>query len=193
MDKKIFDKLNLLSLNETLVEELLNVFGPNFSLKQHYNSFTEFKTHLQAICRSYKVQLIFILSKDHENVAGLYQPNPAIITITLPKNKEISAQEILSVIFYEYVHYMRENKIPGKFNLTSTNLTDYTTPVELRTLKNQYGYYGIFLEKDLADEKMFQMLKNIGHNLMKDQILLSILLMIYILIPLHLVLVRLME
>jgi hypothetical protein len=137
MDKEIFDKLNLLSLNETLVEELLNVFGPNFSLKQHYNSFTEFKTHLQAICRSYKVQLIFILSKDHENVAGLYQPNPATITITLPKNKEISAQEILSVIFHEYSHNIKENVIPDRFNPTPENLSkiDYRTAPIMRNIR----------------------------------------------------------
>jgi hypothetical protein len=137
MDKEIFDKLNLLILNETLVEELLNIFGPNFSLKQHYNSLTEFKTHLQAICRSYKVQLIFITSNNQENVSGLYQPSPATITISLPKNKEISAQEILNVIFHEYSHNIKENILPDRFNPTRDNLSkiDYKPAPAMRNIR----------------------------------------------------------
>jgi hypothetical protein len=138
MNKEMFDKLNMLLLNETLVEELLNVFGPNFSLKQHYNSFTEFKTHLQTICRSYKVQLIFITSNtSHENVAGLYQANPATITITLPKNREVNAQEILNVIFHEYSHNIKENVMPDRFNPTKQNISkiDYKPAPMMRNIR----------------------------------------------------------
>jgi len=181
MHKEIFDKLNMLLLNETLVEELLNVFGPNFSLKQHYNSFTEFKTHLQTICRSYKVQLIFITSNtSQENVAGLYQVNPATITVTLPKNKEVNAQEILNVIFHEYSHNIKENVMPDRFNPTLQNLSkiDYKPAPAMRNIRlNDYpemlkylGYvlqpaerssqaftiaYDLYLEKGFSPVKVY--------------------------------------
>lgn len=51
---------NLLILNETLIEELMEIFKNNFQLKRYYPTLNSFKLHLRIICRNHGVFLTFI-------------------------------------------------------------------------------------------------------------------------------------
>ena len=108
----------LILLNETLVEKLLDLFTDDFQLKKDYKNIEDLKLQLRKSILKENLKLTFINStnKNLESVTGQFLPNPYEIIITFPKDLNFSAFDVLSVFFHEYSHYIAENKLPGILN-----------------------------------------------------------------------------
>jgi len=147
-------------LQETVVDKLLDVFNDYFRLKLPDLDSNELLFQLNVIIRDQGIKLKIAINPSRTDIgaSGVYYADKNEIVLELPRNK-VNLRKFTVAFFHEYIHCMRENIVPGKFNPTERNLVGYVNPIDLKYIGNQYGYYGLFLERDHADEKMYQMLK----------------------------------
>ncbi len=148
----------LILFNETVVERLFDIFGEDFQLKNSYKNTPEFENYMVSLLKKNGITLTFIKMTDQRQISGEYKSWTNEIEIKLPKNG-FNLQEVMSVIFHEFAHYIKETKVPGRFNPTQHSLGTYSSPVDPRYLNNQYGIYGLFLEKSNSALLMSNMLK----------------------------------
>ena len=160
---------NLLVLNETVVEKLLATFKDDFYIKQSFKGDRPaFEKHMKSIFQKQGIQLLF--NKPHgdsrvnqRDVSGSHYAADKTIIITYP-NRGVKLHEVMSVLFHEYVHHLKYEPTKGKFDPDKPVPKDksslkYSTSVNPTILNNQYGLYGLFLEKKDPDFLMNKMLK----------------------------------
>jgi len=153
---------NLIILNETIVERLLDTFKEDFYLRQQFKSNRPaFEKHIIELFRKYNIHLSFEHYKDPQNdlrdVSGYHHSPTKTITITYPR-RGVKIYEVMSVIFHEYVHYLKDDLLDGKFDPNKDN-SNYIFPINSKALYNPYGIYGLFLERKNPEFLMNKMLK----------------------------------
>ena len=148
----------LILFNETVVDRLFDIFGDDFQLKNSYKNTPEFENYMTEVLKKKNIKLTFIKMTDQKHISGKYKSWTNEIEIRLPRHG-FNLQEVMSVIFHEFAHHIKEQKVPQKFNPTPQNHGTYSFPVDSRFLDNKYGIYGLFLEKHNSALLMSNMLK----------------------------------
>jgi hypothetical protein len=154
---------NLILLNETIVEKLLDSFGDDFHVKRQFKGNKPiFEKHMKDIFQKQGIQLIFIKPNEdprieQRDIGGEHHAQSNTIIITYPR-RGVKLHEIMSVIFHEYAHYIKRNLTHEKFEPNKEN-SNYTFPINSIALDNPYGLYGLFLEKKNSEFLMNKMLK----------------------------------
>lgn len=149
---------DLVLFTETVVERLFDVFGEDFQLKNSYKNTPEFENYMVNLLRNNNIKLTFIKMTDQKQISGEYKSWANEIEIKLPR-RGFNLQEVMSVIFHEFAHHIKETKVPGKFNPTRDKLGTYSFPIDPKFLDNPYGIFGLFLEKHNSALLMSNMLK----------------------------------
>jgi hypothetical protein len=150
--------INELILFETVVEKLFDIFKDDFQLRSEYKNFAAFESHIKSILEKFKININFLGTIKQNSISGEYFVVDNSIIIQLPVRR-FSLQEIISVIFHEFAHYIIEDRVPERFNPENKTdlLRNYTLPV--KSARNKYGIYGLFLEERNSNLLMNQMLK----------------------------------
>ena len=159
----LLESFDLVILNETVVERLFTMFGDDFKLNNSCQNWIDLEKYMQGVLKKYKIKIIIKQIPGQKEVGGEYRVWSDEIIMTVPKNfNSRNLQKFMSVFFHEFAHYLKEeknSKAAGRFNPTETDSKNYSRPVDPRLLTNQYGFYGLFLEKNNRDDLMNQMIR----------------------------------
>lgn len=112
---------HLFILNETLVEELFDVFDNDLRMRVDKGLSEDLEKYLQTLTKKYGVNLEFKYHYGKE-VSGKYLAKEHTIHVYVPDLKDrVYTNKIFDAIFHEYAHHVIELAKPGLFNPTETN------------------------------------------------------------------------